>query len=78
MVVLFIRTCIFTAMVNEDDISDPSGLVKTSFVKFMEHALKTIILPLYYYKHHKYINFFVYYRTKREGNACTLLPSDEY
>jgi len=35
-----IRTCIFTAIVNEDDISDPSGLVSTSFVKFIEHTLK--------------------------------------
>lgn len=27
-------------MVKEDDISDPSGFVSTSFVKFIEHILK--------------------------------------
>lgn len=35
-----IRTCIFTAMVNDDDMSDPSGLDSTNFVKFIEHTLK--------------------------------------
>lgn len=27
-------------MVNEDDMSDPSGLVNNNFVRFIEHALK--------------------------------------
>lgn len=35
-----IRTCILTAIVNEDDMSDPNGFVNTSLVRFIEHALK--------------------------------------